>query len=52
MRYNRTKVQKYAKGYGFLSFVRRFGNKYGTKLIDTATKIEIEAAKTTSKRIV
>ena len=25
------------KGYGFLSFAKNFGNKYGEKLMDTAT---------------
>ena len=29
----------------FLSFVRKFGNKYGKKLIDTTTKTGIDAAK-------
>ena len=39
MRYS-TKVKyiKYVKGYGFLSFARIFGDKYGKKLMDTATK--------------
>ena len=35
-----------------MSFDKKCGNKYGKKLIDTATKTEIDAAKTTSKRIV
>ena len=48
---NRTKITKYVKGSGFLSFAKRFGNKYGKKLMDTAAKTEIDAAKTTSKRI-
>ena len=43
---------KYVKGYGFLSFVRKFGDKYGKILMDTATKTEIDAAKTASKRVV
>ena len=30
--------RKYVKGYGFMSFVRNFGNKFGNKLLDTATK--------------
>ena len=30
--------RKYIKGNGFLSFARKFGNKYGKKLMDTATK--------------
>ena len=41
----------YVKGYGFLSFAKKFGDKYGKKLMDTATKTGIDAAKTTSKRV-
>ena len=53
MRYStETKFRKYVKGYGFLSFARTFGNKYGKKLMDTATKTGIDAAKTTSKRVI
>ena len=37
--------RKYVKGYGFLSFARKFGDKYGKKLMDTATKTGIDAAK-------
>ena len=33
----------------FLSFARKFGNKYGKKLMDTATKTGIDAAKTAEK---
>ena len=40
------------KGYGFLSFARKFGNKYCKKSMDTATKIGMDAAKTASKRVV
>ena len=29
----------YVKGYGFLSFERKFGHKYGKKLMNTATKV-------------
>ena len=29
------KFRKYVKGYGFLSFARKFGDKYGKKLMDT-----------------
>ena len=36
----------------FLSIAKKFGNKYGKQLVDTATKTGIDAAKTTSKRIV
>ena len=46
------KFRKYVKGYDFLSFARKFGDKYGKKLIDTATKTGIDAAKTASKRVV
>ena len=35
-----------------MSFARKFGDKYGKKLINTATKIGMDAAKTASKRIV
>ena len=53
MRYSiEPKFRKYIKGYGFLLFATKIGNKYGKKLIDTATKTGIDAAKTTSKRIV
>ena len=53
MRYlTEPKYRKYVKGYGFLSFSRIFGDKYGKKLMDTATKTEIDAAKTASKRVV
>ena len=31
--------RKYVKGYGFLSFARNFGDKYGKKLMDTAKKV-------------
>ena len=46
------KFRKYAKGYGFLSFAKTFGDKYGKKLMDTATKTGVDAAKTASKRVV
>ena len=35
-----------------MSFARKFGDKYRKKLIDTATKTGIDAAKTASKRVV
>ena len=35
------KVRKYVQGYGFLSFAKRFGNKYGREFINR----EITAAK-------
>ena len=46
------KFRKYVKGYEFLSFARKFVDKYGKKLMDTATKTWIDAAKTASKRVV
>ena len=53
MRYStEPKYRKYVKGYGFLSFARKFGNKYGKKLMDIATKTGKDAAKTASKRVV
>ena len=53
MRYStEPKFRKYGKGYGFLSFARKLGDKYDKKLIDTATKTGIDAAKTASKRVV
>ena len=52
MRYSlETKYRKYVQGYGFLSFAKTFRDKYGKKLIDTATKTGIDAAKTASKRV-
>ena len=52
MRYSTKPVfTKYGKDYGFLSFSWTFGNKYGKKLMDTATKTGIDAAKTASKRV-
>ena len=46
------RFQKCVKGYGFLLFARKFGDEYGKKLIDTATKAGMDAAKTASKRVV
>ena len=53
MRYwTEAKYSKYIEGHGFLSFARRFGDKYGIKLMDTATKIGRNAAKTASERVI
>ena len=53
MRYSTgPRFRKYVKGYGFLSFARKFGDKYGKKLMDTATTIGIDSAQTASKRVV
>ena len=46
------RLRKYVKGYGFLSFARKFGEKYSKKLMEVATKTGIDAAKTASKRVV
>ena len=40
------------KGYAFLSFARKLGDKYGEKLMDTPTKTVIDPTKTTWKRVV
>ena len=46
MRYlTEAKFRKYVKGYGFLSFARKFAGKYGKKLMDTATTTGKDAAK-------
>ena len=53
MRYStEPRFRKYVRGYGFLSFVRKFDNNYGKKLMDTTTKTGIGAAKTAFKRVV
>ena len=46
MRYStHPKFEKYIKGYNFLSFARKFGDKYSKKLLDTSTKTGLDAAK-------
>ena len=53
MRYStEPRFRKYVKGYGFLSFAKKFGNKYSKKLVDTATKTGMDAAKIASKKVV
>ena len=53
MRYSiKPKYRKYVKGNVFLSFARTFGDKYGKKLIVSATKTGIDAVKTASKQVV
>ena len=52
MRYSlEPKYRKYVEDYGLLSFARKFEDKYGKRLMNTATKTGIYAAKTTSKRV-
>ena len=46
------RFRKYVKGYCFLSFAKKFGDKYSKKLIHTATKTGIDAAKTASKKVI
>ena len=55
MRYStEPRFRKYVKGYVFLSFAWKFGWRkfYGKKLMDTATKGGMDAAKTACKRVV
>ena len=53
MRYStEPRFRKYVKGYGFLLFTRKFGDKYGKKLMDTATKTRMDAVKVASKNVV
>ena len=53
MRYStEPRYRKFVKEYSFLSFSRKSGDKYGKKLIDTATKTLMDAARTASKRVV
>ena len=53
MRYStEPRFRKFVKGYGFLSFARKFGDKHGKRLMDTATKTGMDVAKTASKRVV
>ena len=42
------RTRKYAKGYGFLSFVRNFSNKYWKQVLNTG----IYALKTAPKKVV
>ena len=53
MRYStEPKYRKYVKGYGLLSFAGKFGYKYGKKIMDTATKTGMDAAKTAYKIVI
>ena len=53
MRYStEPRFRKYVKGYDFLSLTRKFGDKYGKKLMNIATKTGIDTAKTMPKRVV
>ena len=46
------KTAKYVKGNGILSFARNLSNKYGTLLLDTATKTGLDVLKTVFKKAV
>ena len=51
MRYSKEpKYRKYVKGYRFLSFARRFSDKYGKRLMDTATKTGIDTSNSVVKK--
>ena len=53
MRYStEPKYEKYVRGYGFLLFARKFGDKYGKNVINLATKTRIDTLKTASKSMV
>ena len=53
MRYStEPRSRKYVKGFGFLSFARKFSHKYGKQLMDSPTKTRMDAAKTAFKRVV
>ena len=53
MRYStEQRFRKYVEWYGYLSFARKLGDKYGKRLMASVTKRGIDAAKTASKRVV
>ena len=53
MRYSiEARLRKYVEGHSFLSFARYSVINMVKKLMDTATKTGIDAAKTPSKRVV
>ena len=53
MRYStKPKYRRHIKGYSFLSFARKCGDKYGKKLMDTAKKTVTDDAKTDSEQLV
>ena len=44
--------RKYVKGYGFLSFARNFGDKYGKFIINSKNvKILMDGAKKNTQRL-
>ena len=44
--------REYVKGYVFLTFARNLSNKYGKKLLHTATKTGLDIEKISSKKVV
>ena len=46
------RTRKYVEGYGILSFARNLSDKYGKKLLDTATNTGTDALKTASRKVV
>ena len=46
------KYRKYVKGYSFLSFARKLGDKYSKNVMDIIIKTWIDAAKTASDWVV
>ena len=50
MRYSlEPKCRKYVQKYEFLSFARKFGDKYGKNLMDTAKRTGLVAGNSASK---
>ena len=53
MRYStEPRFRKYVKGYSFLLFARKLGDKYGKKTNGYCNKKGIDTAKTASKRVI
>ena len=53
MRYSlESNHRKYVKVYGFMSFAKNFGDKYGKKLMGSATKTGKEFAKAAGKKVI
>ena len=50
--FTKPRARKYAKGYGFLSFMGSLSNIHRKQLLDTTTKTGLDALKTATKEIV
>ena len=46
------RTRKHVKGHWFSSFARNLSDKYKKKILDIATKTELDFAKTASKKVV